>query len=111
MRDLTVEEKNIVSANQAAGYRYRSQHTSTKPLPYRKLPGHVLVEEFLAPAFPMSLAHLSSRTRIPLDRLHKLIRGQDRIDDFIADRLGRFFRNGSKYWLDLQKKYEQGTAL
>lgn len=111
MRELTTEEKEIVSANEANGYKYKSQHSSTKQLPYRKLPGHVLVEDFLVPAYPMTLFHLAERTHIPLERLHRFIRGNDRIDSFMADRLGRFFRNGSKYWLNLQKRFEQGETL
>lgn len=89
----------------------RTEHTSTKSLPYRKLPGHVLVEEFLVPNFPADLRHLAYRTGIPLRRLHQLIRGQDRITKDMAERLAKFFRNEVNYWLDLQKNYDRGEAL
>lgn len=92
-------------------FTFRTEHSSTTPAPYRRTPGHVLVEEFLVPAYPMELNHLSKRTRIPLDRLHKLIRGRDRIDGYIAEALGRFFRNGAEYWLTLQKNFERGKKL
>jgi addiction module HigA family antidote len=92
-------------------YKFKTEHTSTKPLPYRKLPGHVLVEEFLVPYYPAQLSDLAYRTRIPVRRLQKLIRGQDRIDQGMADRLGRFFGNGADYWLELQTKFERGETL
>lgn len=85
--------------------------TSTKSLPYRRLPGHVLVEEFLVPNYPLDITHLARRTNIPLLRLQKLIRGNDRIDKFIAGRLANFFRNEPEYWLSLQKRYERGESL
>lgn len=91
-------------------YVFRKEHSSTQALPYRKLPGHVLVEDFLAP-YSAELSDLSRRTRIPLSRLHKLIRGQDRIDDRMAETLGRFFRNGTEFWTGLQERFDRGEAL
>lgn len=92
-------------------YTFRSEHSSLTPAPYRRTPGHVLVEEFLVPAFPMELSTLAVRTRIPLRRLNNLIRGKDKIDELMAESLGRFFRNGKDYWLSLQKRFEQGENL
>lgn len=92
-------------------FTFRKEHSSLAPAPYRRTPGHVLVEEFLVPAYPMELSTLSARTRIPLRRLHLLIRGHDHIDERMAESLGRFFRNGKEYWLSLQKKFERGEKL
>ena len=89
----------------------RTEHTSTKALPYRRLPGHVLVEEFLVPAYPLDVIHLARRTNIPHRRLQNLIRGNDRIDRFMAIRLSKFFRNEVDYWLDLQKRFDRGESL
>jgi addiction module HigA family antidote len=111
MRELTTEEQTIVARNEANGYKYREAHTSAKAAPYRKLPGHVLVEEFLVPFFPANLHDLAQRTHIPYNRLRKLIRGQDRIDPSMANKLAKFFRNTPEYWLDLQKRYERGESL
>jgi plasmid maintenance system antidote protein VapI len=79
--------------------------------PYKKLPGHVLVEDFLAPYFPADLSDLSRRARVPLRRLQNLIRGNDRIDERMAKSLGDFYGNGSNFWLDLQERFERGEAL
>jgi addiction module HigA family antidote len=110
MRELTTEEKELVALNEARGYRYKPQHTSTTST-YRRLPGHVLVEEWIAPYFPADLSDLAMRTRIPLRRLQRLIRGQDRIDQSMATKLSKFFRNDPQYWLDLQKRFERGEKL
>ena len=88
-----------------------TEHTSTKALPYRRLPGHVLVEEFLVPFFPADLHDLAQRTRIPYNRLRRLIRGLDRIDTSMATKLAKFFRNDVEYWLDLQTRFERGEKL
>lgn len=111
MRELTTEEQSIVTMNEERGMTYRTSHTSTTAAKYRRLPGHVLVEEFLAPYFPADLHDLAQRTRIPYNRLRRLIRGQDRIDISMAQKLGKFFRNTPEYWLDLQKRYERGDSI
>lgn len=110
-RELTTEEKELVAFNEARGYRYKKAHTSTTAAQFKRLPGHVLVEEFLVPYYPAELSDLAYRTKIPLKRLNKLIRGQDRIDTFMAERLGRFFGNGTDFWMDIQTRYESGKVL
>jgi addiction module HigA family antidote len=92
-------------------YTFKADHTSTKYGGYKKLPGHVLVEDFLVPFYPAELADLATRIKIPLQRLRKLIRGQDRIDSRMADALGQFYGNGAQFWLDLQERYERGEQL
>ena len=97
--------------NSERTYTFRKEHTSTKYGGYKRLPGHVLVEEFMVPAYPAQLSHLANRTGIPYKRLQNLIRGKDRIDGRMADALGSFFGNGADYWNELQAKYERGEAL
>jgi addiction module HigA family antidote len=92
-------------------YTFRKEHTSTTYKGYKKFPGHVLVEDFLAPFYPAELSDLAKRTGIPLQRLRKLIRGQDRIDPAMAEALGKFYQNGAEYWLDLQARYESGQTI
>jgi plasmid maintenance system antidote protein VapI len=78
---------------------------------FKKLPGHVLVEDFLAPYYPAELSDLAKRARIPLRRLQMLIRGTDRIDEKMAKSLGDFYGNGSNFWLELQERFERGEKL
>lgn len=92
-------------------YKFKSEHTSTTYKGYKKLPGHVLVEDFLAPYYPAQLSDLAARTGIPLIRLQKLIRGNDRIDGTMAKALGAFYANGADFWLDLQTRFEKGESL
>lgn len=77
---------------------------------YKKLPGHVLVEDFLAP-YGADLSDLSRKAKIPLKRLQKLIRGQDKIDETMANQLANFYRNDVQFWLDLQDRFERGEKL
>lgn len=92
-------------------YTFKAEHTSTKYKGYKKFPGHVLVEDFLAPFYPAQLSDLAARTGLPLQRLQKLIRGQDRIDARMAKALGDFYGNGADFWLDLQTRFEKGESL
>jgi addiction module HigA family antidote len=78
---------------------------------YKKLPGHVLVEDFIAPYYPADLYELSKRAKISHRRLQDLIRGKDRIDPGMAKKLGDFFQNGSDFWLSLQERFERGETL
>lgn len=92
-------------------YTFKSEHTSTKYKGYKRLPGHVLVEDFLVPYYPAQLSDLAARTGIPLIRLQKLVRGQDRIDAGMARALGNFYANGADFWLDIQTRFEKGESL
>lgn len=105
-----MNKEQIIEMNKGR-YEFRKEATSTKYKGYRKTPGHVLVEEFMVPAYPAQLSHLANRTGIPYKRLMNLIRGKDRIDDKMANSLGTFFANGAQYWLDLQEAYERGEQL
>jgi plasmid maintenance system antidote protein VapI len=92
-------------------YTFKAAHTSTKYKGYKRLPGHVLVEEFLVPYYPAQLKDLATRTGIPLIRLEKLIRGTDRIDSRMAKSLGAFYGNGADFWTDIQTRFEKGESL
>lgn len=92
-------------------YKFRKEHTSTKAAPWRRMPGHVLVEEFIAPHFPADLSDLSRMGGISLHRLNKLVRGQTKIDQGLAEKLATFFGNDASYWLDLQARYDRGEKL
>jgi addiction module HigA family antidote len=111
MRELTTEEQAIVKMNEERALSTAQHIPLLLPQPYRRLPGHVLVEEFLAPYFPADLHDLAQRTHIPYNRLRRLIRGQDRIDQSMANKLAKFFRNTPEYWLTLQKRFERGESL
>lgn len=78
---------------------------------YKKIPGHVLVEEYLAPYY-WNLSDLSTRSKIPYYKLYMLIRGEIRIDPQMARSLSSVFKQTTEnYWLDLQSKYEKNGTL
>lgn len=85
--------------------------TNNQTVTWRKNPGQWLVEEYLVPAFPHDLRDLARRAHIPHDRLRRLIRGQDRIDETMATKLAKFFRTTPEQWLELQERYDRGEQL
>jgi len=77
---------------------------------YRKLPGHVLVEDFLVPA-GADISMLADASGVPYKVLQGIIRGQRRIDVRVAQTLGNFFQNGKDFWLELQTRFDAGESL
>jgi addiction module HigA family antidote len=101
----------IIKLNEGR-YTFRSEHRSLTPAKYRRLPGHVLVEEHLVPYFPANLSDLSAKTRIPFHRLRALVHGDEKIDRDMATKLAKFYTNTTaEYWLDLQARYDRGESL
>lgn len=77
---------------------------------YRKFPGHEMVENFLAPN-GLDIRDVSRMAKIPARSLHLFIRGEKRVDDYFATKLGEFFRTGKDYWLQLQDKFDKNGTL
>lgn len=77
-----------------------------KPL-YKRIPAHVLVEEFLIPN-NLEGRHLTHYASIHPDIVRKFIRGEVRIDRPMAEKLGGMFRTGPNYWLEVQDAYDNG---
>ena len=68
-------------------------------------PGEVLKDEFLVP-MNMTVTFLSLETRIPEDRIYRIINGQSPVTAEIAIRLSKFFGTTSEFWLNLQNLYD-----
>lgn len=68
-------------------------------------PGTVLLEKFL---FPMDITayQLASETVLPKIRISEIIKGNRKITLDTASRLAKFLGTSTKYWLDLQDKYD-----
>lgn len=107
---MTLTPQEVVELNKGR-FTFRKEHSSTEYAGYKRLPGHVLIEEFIAPYYPANLSDLSKRTGIPLYRFERLIRGNDRIDKTMAEALGKFYHNGAEFWLDIQERFERGEKL
>lgn len=72
-------------------------------------PGEVLLEEFLKP-YGISRSKLATDIRVPANRIGAIIAGQREITADTAFRLGKYFRTGPEFWLNLQTLYNLRTA-
>ncbi|HSE90372.1 MAG TPA: HigA family addiction module antitoxin [Candidatus Binatia bacterium] len=73
-------------------------------------PGRVLLEEFLVPC-GISVWHLAKDIDVSVRRVYEIIQGQRSINTDIAHRLAHYFGMSERYWLDLQRRYdEKGEA-
>jgi addiction module HigA family antidote len=68
-------------------------------------PGKVLKEEFLEP-LKLSRAEVARETGIPYVTLTRIVAGKLGLNADQALRLGRYFKNGERFWFDLQCEYE-----
>jgi len=68
-------------------------------------PGEILDEEFLKP-LEMTQYRLAKGLRVPARRINEIVLGKRAISADTALRLGRFFRNSARFWLNLQVAYD-----
>lgn len=83
--------------------------TTTKPNLSPIHPGEILLEDFLNP-LQMTTDQLAAELHIPVERIDRIIQGQQNITADIALRLGRYFGNGAGIWLRLQTQYDLETT-
>ena len=75
----------------------------------RTHPGEIIREEFLAP-LDMSARELSKALGIPSNRLTEIMRGARGISADTAIRLGRYFGNDPRFWMNLQIAHDLSKA-
>jgi addiction module HigA family antidote len=68
-------------------------------------PGEVLLEDFLKP-LALTQYRLAKGLRVPARRINEIVHGKRAITADTALRLGRFFKNTPRFWLNLQISYE-----
>jgi len=71
-------------------------------------PGRILKRELVAR--DMSANRLALALRVPSGRLTDILNGKRGISPDTALRLGRFFGNNARFWLNLQTSYELAVA-
>ncbi len=78
-------------------------------MPRKKLPpihpGEILLEEFLKP-LGLSQYRLAKSLSVPPRRINEIAQGKRAITADTALRLGRFFGNSERFWLNLQTTYD-----
>ena len=68
-------------------------------------PGEILLEEFLKP-FRISQESLARNIDVPKSRISRIVTGKCSITADTALRLGEFFGNSARFWLNLQSEYD-----
>ena len=68
-------------------------------------PGEILQEEFLRP-LGLSVRRLARDLDVPPSRISELIHGRRPITPDTALRLGLFFQQDLRFWLQLQMEYD-----
>jgi addiction module HigA family antidote len=68
-------------------------------------PGEILAEEFLKP-LALTEYRLAKGLCVPARRINEIVHGKRAITADTALRLGRFFRNSPRFWLNLQSAYD-----
>jgi antitoxin HigA-1 len=68
-------------------------------------PGEVLLEDFLKP-LALTQYRLAKGLGVPARRINEIVHGKRAITADTALRLGRFFKNNPRFWLNLQISYE-----
>jgi len=71
-------------------------------------PGRVLKRELVAR--DMAANRLAIALRLPSGRITDILNGKRGITPDTALRLGRFFGNSARFWVNLQAAYELATA-
>jgi addiction module HigA family antidote len=71
-------------------------------------PGRILKRELAARE--MSANKLAIALRLPSGRITDILNGKRGVFPETALRLGRFFGNGARFWLNLQTSYELAVA-
>jgi addiction module HigA family antidote len=71
-------------------------------------PGRILKRELAART--MSANRLALALRLPSGRITDILNGKRGVSPDTALRLGRFFGNSARFWLNLQTVYELATA-
>ena len=78
-------------------------------MPRKKLapvhPGEILAEEFLKP-LALTEYRLAKGLGVPARRINEIVHGKRAITADTALRLGRFFRNSPRFWLNLQTGFD-----
>src|SRR5438034_147225 len=71
----------------------------------RTHPGEVLREEYVIP-LGMSARAVAKALGVPANRVTEIMRGERDVTADTAIRLGRYFRNDPRFWLNLQAAHD-----
>ncbi len=72
-------------------------------------PGEILREEFLKP-LKLSAYAVAAAVAVPRTRIERIAREEKPVTADTALRLGKFFKTGAAFWMNIQARYDLETA-
>ena len=96
-----------ISKSPTTTERARKQELADRMPPVH--PGEMLREEFMVP-LNLSANALALALRVPATRISEIVNERRGISGDTAIRLGRYFRMGPEFWMNLQAHYDLEVA-
>jgi addiction module HigA family antidote len=72
-------------------------------------PGEILREEFLAP-LKLTRHAVAAALHVPRTRIERIAREEKPVTADTALRLGKYFKTGGAFWMNIQARYDLETA-
>ena len=72
-------------------------------------PGEILREEFLVP-LTLTRYAVAAALHVPRTRIERIAREEKPVTADTAPRLGKFFRTGAAFWMNIQARHDLETA-
>ena len=72
-------------------------------------PGEILREEFLVP-LKLTPYAVAAALNVPRTRIERIAREEKPVTADTALRLGKFFKTGAAFWMNMQARYDLETA-
>lgn len=72
-------------------------------------PGEILREEFLKP-LKLSAYAVAAAVNVPRTRIERIAREEKPVTADTALRLGKFFKTGAAFWMNIQARFDLETA-
>jgi len=72
-------------------------------------PGQILRDEFLNP-HRLTRSAVAAVLHVPRTRIERIVREEKPVTADTALRLGKFFRTGAAFWMNIQARYDLETA-
>ena len=73
-------------------------------------PGEILRTEFMEP-LGLTAGKVAKALGVPRTRIERLMREETQLTADTAERLGRYFRTGGEFWMNLRTSHEYSVAL
>ena len=70
-------------------------------------PGEILREEFLV---PLKLTPYAAALHVPRTRIERIAREEKPVTADTTLRLGKFFKTGAAFWMNMQARFDLETA-